>query len=103
MKASFAGSMISALLYRSRSLARGWMWWYSILYVPSWLRHYQRVRLDGLIDILTEELDPLDELFGEMGRLVERYHETATRLSLNSDAPRRVYRRTSDVLLGRKV
>ena len=34
------------------------------------------------------ELDPLDELFGEMSRLVERYKETSTRFALNHDAPR---------------
>lgn len=67
------------------------------------MEHYQRVRLDGLIDMVTEELDPLDELFGEMSRLVDRYNETSTRFTLNSDAPRRAYRRTSEVLLGRKV
>jgi transcriptional regulator with XRE-family HTH domain len=67
------------------------------------LEHYQRVRLDGLIDMVTEELDPLDELFAEMGRLVERYNTAATRFSLNADVPRRAYRRTSEVLLGRKV
>jgi transcriptional regulator with XRE-family HTH domain len=67
------------------------------------MEHYQRVRLDGLIDMVTEELDPLDELFGEMSRLVDRYNETSTRYTLNSDAPRRAYRRTSEVLLGRKI
>lgn len=67
------------------------------------LDHYQRVRLDGLIDMVTEELDPLDEMFAEMGRLVERYNTAATRFSLNADVPQRAYRRTSEVLLGRKV
>lgn len=38
-----------------------------------------------------------------MGRLVERYNAAATRFSLNADVPRRAYRRTSEVLLGRKV
>ena len=67
------------------------------------MEHYQQVRLDGFIDMVTKELDPLDELFGEMSRLVDRYNETSTRFTLNSDAPRRAYRRTSEVLVGRKV
>lgn len=67
------------------------------------MEHYQQVRLDSLIDMVTEELDSLDELFGEMSRLVDRYNETSTRFTLNSDAPRRAYRQTSEVLLGRKV
>ena len=67
------------------------------------LDHYQHLRRDALVDMVTEERDALDELFAEMQRLLERYHLTETRYALNSDAPRRAYRRTSEVLLGKKV
>ena len=68
------------------------------------LDHYQHLRRDALVDMVTEERDALDQLFAEMmQRLLERYHLTETRYALNSDAPRRAYRRTSEVLLGKKV
>ncbi len=67
------------------------------------IEHYQHLRRDALVDMVTEERDALDELFAEMQRLLDRYHLSETRYALNSDTPRRAYRRTSEVLLGRKV
>ncbi len=67
------------------------------------IEHYQHLRRDALVDMVTEDRDALDELFAEMQRLLERYHLTETRYALNSDAPRRAYRRTSEVLLGKNV
>ncbi len=65
--------------------------------------HFQQQRLDGLIDLVTEERDQLDGLFDEMRRLVERYESHEMTYSLAADTPRRAYRRTAEVLLGKKI
>ena len=65
--------------------------------------HFEGRRLDGLIDIVVEERDPLDDLFDEMKRLFERYESLQTRFVLMADTPRRAYRRTSEVILGRRI
>ena len=65
--------------------------------------HFEGRRLDGLIDMVEEERNPLDDLFDEMKRLLERYESLQTRFALMADTPRRAYRRTSEVILGRKV
>ena len=67
------------------------------------LGHFEGRRLDGLIDMVVEERDPLDDLFDEMKRLFERCESLQTRFALMADTPRRAYRRTSEVILGRKV
>ena len=67
------------------------------------LSRFEGRGLDGLIDMVVEERDPLDDLFDEMKRPFERYESLQTRFALMADAPRRAYRRTSEVVLGRKV
>lgn len=53
--------------------------------------------------MVEEERNPLDDLFDEMKRLLERYESLQTRFALMADTPRRAYLRTSEVILVHKV
>lgn len=65
--------------------------------------HFRQQRVDGLLDLVAEERDHLDELFLDMKTLVERYETRTMRYSIMGDTPRKAYRRTAEVLLGKKV
>ena len=67
------------------------------------LGQFEGCRLDSLIAIVVEERDPLDDLFNKMERPFERYESLQIRFALMADVPRRAYRRSSEVILGRMV
>lgn len=67
------------------------------------LTHFEGRRLDLLIDLIVEERDPLDDLFAELRRIVDRYESVPTIQAMASDAPRRAYRNASEMILGKKV
>jgi len=65
--------------------------------------HFRQQRVDGLLDLVAEERDHLDDLFLQMKDLVDRYETKTMRYSIMGDTPRKAYRRTAEVLLGKKV
>ncbi len=65
--------------------------------------HFRQQRVDGLLDLVAEERDHLDDLFLQMKDLVDRYETKTMRYSIMGDTPRKAFRRTAEVRLGKKV